>query len=165
MDPNDAFLKQTLSEVPLDYLQLHGTETPERIAEIKALTGIPIIKALGIETAADIADAARFDGLADYLILDAKPPKEAAHPGGLGQTFDWKLLNTISCQTPWMVSGGLTPDNVYDAVQSCMGLPSFTGVDVSSGVEISKGQKDAALIQRFVTTAHAAMSAENLKDA
>ena len=153
VNPSDDQLQNTLDLAELGYIQLHGAETPARMQQIKTLTGKKLIKAIGIGSADDIAKSDAYHGIADYLILDAKPPAGASRPGGLGASFDWTLLNKISGQTPWLLSGGLTPENVAAAVLAVHALPGYTGVDVSTGVERTSGNKDAALISSFVTNA------------
>jgi phosphoribosylanthranilate isomerase len=164
VNPQEEQLTEVLAAVPLTHIQLHGQETPTRVADIAKTHKLPVLKALGIASAQDVA-AAEEHTSADMLLFDAKPPEDAAHPGGLGQVFDWSLLSGVSGQKPWLLSGGLTPENVYDAITAVQHLPGFAGVDVSSGVECLKGEKDARLIETFVSAAHAAMSEQNMKDA
>lgn len=142
-----------------DWMQLHGRETPEQVAAIKAATGLPVMKALGIAAAADLEQVARYHGVADRILLDAKPPKDAAYPGGHGRPFDWTLLSNLDPAFRFMLSGGLDPANVAEAV----GIAKPDGVDVSSGVESAPGIKDARKIAEFVRAARAA--AEDLKKA
>ncbi len=153
VNPSDDQLQNTANVVVLDYIQLHGSETPDRVRQIKTLTGKPVIKAIGISCAEDITKSDAYQDIADYLILDAKPPTGASRPGGLGESFDWDLLKQISGHTPWLLSGGLTPENVTAAIRAVQTLPGFAGVDVSSGVERIKGEKDAALISSFIANA------------
>jgi phosphoribosylanthranilate isomerase len=129
-------------------LQLHGTETPGRVAELKALTGAEVWKALGVREAADLAHAARFTA-ADRLLIDAKPPEGTAIAGGHGAAFDWTLLKGWTPPRPWLLAGGLTPENVAAAI-----LETGAGaVDVSSGVERSRGLKDKDLVRAFLRAA------------
>lgn len=151
VNPSDAQLHEILDQVPIDIIQLHGAETPARVAEVKALTGLPVMKAVGIATAGDIARAQEFAAVADQLLLDAKPDPKAELPGGNGLSFDWTLLQGLDLSAPWMLAGGLTPDNVAEAVART----GATQVDVSSGIEEAPGQKSARLIQEFATAAQA----------
>jgi len=145
VDPENAFLDQLLAEVPLDILQLHGHETPTRVAEIRARTGLPVMKAIGIADADDLGQIADYAAVSDQLLIDAKPPKNADLPGGNGLSFDWRLLAGRRWPVPWMLAGGLTPDNVRLAVQ----MTGAQQVDVSSGVESRAGVKDPTLIHAF----------------
>jgi phosphoribosylanthranilate isomerase len=157
VDPDDALLDTVLRATEPDLLQLHGSETPERVAEIKRLTGRPVMKALGIATPSDLAQIACYRGIADRLLLDAKPPKDAAYPGGHGRPFDWGLLDAMDPAVPFLLSGGLTPANVAEAiVRVRQGGARLEGVDVSSGVESAPGVKDEAAIRAFITAARAA---------
>ncbi|NJM33852.1 MAG: phosphoribosylanthranilate isomerase [Rhodomicrobium sp.] len=136
-----------------DLLQLHGRETPERTAQTRALAGRPVIKAVSIDKDGDAERASIYRDAADHILFDAKPPRNAANalPGGNGLAFDWRLLAPVKGKMPFILSGGLTPDNVAEAI-------ARTGaamVDVSSGVETAPGEKDAALIRRFVEAARA----------
>ena len=134
---------------PIDMIQLHGTETPERVAEVKRLSGLPVMKAIGVADKDDLAAIDRYEDVADQLLIDAKPPKNGELPGGNGLAFDWRLVEGRTWSRPWMLAGGLTPDNVTEAVR----LTGATQVDVSSGVESAPGVKDAALIRRFIEAA------------
>ena len=151
VNPDNSLVAECASFDP-DFLQLHGSESPERVAAIRAEGGIPILKAVPIGDKDDVARVAEYDEVADRILLDAKPPKTATRPGGLGQQFDWTLLKELDPELEFMLSGGLTPDNVADAVRQ---VAPF-GVDASSGMETAPGQKDAALIRRFVAAARAA---------
>lgn len=148
VDPDDATLDAVMAEAAPDIIQLHGEESPERTAEIAARTGRPIIKALRVADAADAAAAVRFDGVASHILFDAKPTQADDNPlpGGNGVPFDWRALLHVKDQRPFMLSGGLTPENVRMA----LALTGASGVDVSSGVESAPGQKDPALIRAFV---------------
>jgi phosphoribosylanthranilate isomerase len=148
VDADDAALDALTEAVPLDMLQLHGEESPERVAEVRARYGLPVMKALGIATAADLAAIDRFAPVADQLLIDAKPAPGADLPGGNGLSFDWRLLAGRKYWTkPWMLAGGLTPENVAEAVR----LTGARQVDVSSGVEGARGVKDAARMEAFAT--------------
>lgn len=149
VNPDDALLDAVLAVVPLDILQLHGSETPDRVAEIKARTGLPVMKAVGVAGPQDLDALWDYGLVADMLLVDAKAPKDAALPGGNGLAFDWRLLVGRKFLTPWMLAGGLTPDNVAEAVR----LTGARIVDVSSGVESAPGEKDGALIRDFVAAA------------
>ena len=149
VNPDDALLDSVLGKVPLDIVQLHGTETPARVAEIKARSGLPVMKAVGVAETSDLDALWDYGLAADLLLVDAKPPKNADLPGGNGLAFDWQLLVGRKWMTPWMLAGGLTPDNVAEAVR----LTGARIVDVSSGVETAPGQKDADLIRAFVAAA------------
>jgi len=132
-------------------IQLHGSETPQRVREVKARTGAEIWKAIGVSDAADLALCASYDA-ADRFLIDAKPPEGADRTGGHGALFDWSILKDWAAPKPWMLAGGLTPDNVADAI-AATGAP---GVDVSTGVERERGVKDAALIEQFISAAKGA---------
>lgn len=148
VDADDSALDAIVAALAPDDLQLHGQETPQRAQEIRTRWGRPVIKALGVETRADLARAADY-AACDMLLFDAKPPKESARPGGNGAAFDWDILADYSGPRPWLLSGGLTADNVATA----RARTRAPGVDVSSGVERAPGVKDAALIARFVAAA------------
>ncbi|CAD5286521.1 N-(5'-phosphoribosyl)anthranilate isomerase [Bosea sp. 62] len=135
-----------------DWMQLHGKEAPELVAAIKVATGLPVMKALGVASAADLEHVARYHGIADHILLDAKPPKDAAYPGGHGRPFDWGLLAGLDPAFRFMLSGGLDPANVAEAIRATR--PA--GVDVSSGVESAPGIKDARKIAEFVRAARSA---------
>lgn len=151
VDADDAFLADLLAAVPLDMLQLHGHETPGRVTQLRALSGLPVIKAVGVADAADLAALDLYAGVADMLLVDAKPPREAALPGGNGLAFDWRLIAGRRWPVPWMLAGGLTAANVAEALR----LTGTAQVDVSSGVESAPGRKDAALIRAFIDAARA----------
>ena len=150
VNPTDAELEQTLASVRLDMIQLHGNETPTRIDEVRALTGLPVMKALGIATARDVVDAKAYDGHADWLLFDAKPPKDATRPGGNANPFDWTLLKSYTGKTPWMLAGGLVRANVVQAIKAS----GARAVDVSSGVETKPGMKSPARIRAFLKAVH-----------
>ena len=145
VDAGDAFFDAVLAVTPLDFLQLHGSESPERMAELRARYGLPLIKAVGVADADDLPRLTDYGRHADMLLVDAKPPRDAVLPGGNGLAFDWRLIAGRRWPVPWMLAGGLTPDTVADAVA----LTGATQVDVSSGVERAPGDKDPDLIRRF----------------
>lgn len=151
VNPDDTQLQSVLSSVPLDFIQLHGHETPARVAEVKSLTGLPVMKAVGVATTADLDQLWDYGLAADMLLVDAKPAPDAALPGGNGLAFDWRLLVGRRWLKPWLLAGGLTPANVADAIR----LTGAPGVDVSSGVESAPGIKDHDLIRAFVAAARA----------
>lgn len=156
VDADDATLDHLLETVPLDMLQLHGRETPERVSAIRARYGLPVMKAVGVACPEDLAQIDLYSQVADQLLIDAKPPKGAELPGGNGLAFDWQLLARRKYwQRPWMLAGGLTPENVADAVR----LTGARQVDVSSGVESAPGVKDADKIRAFVAAARGATGA------
>lgn len=146
VNADDPALDALTQTVPLDMLQLHGTETPERVSAIKARYGLPVMKAVGIARADDLAALDTYARVADQILVDAKPPKDADLPGGNGLSFDWRLIAGRRWPVPWMLAGGLTPDNVAEAMR----LTGAAQVDVSSGVESAPGVKDAELIRAFV---------------
>ena len=149
VDASDAALDALLAEVPLDMLQLHGGETPERVAAVRARYGLPVMKAIGVAGEADLAGLQDMSLAADQLLIDAKPPRGADLPGGNGLAFDWRLLVGRKWLRPWMLAGGLTAGNVAEAVR----LTGARQVDVSSGVEASPGVKDPHKIAAFVAAA------------
>lgn len=149
VNATDAELDAITDAVPLDILQLHGAETPERVLEIKARYGLPVMKAVGVADASDLPALEQYAAVVDQLLIDAKPPKDAVLPGGNGLSFDWRLIEGRDFGVPWMLAGGLTPDNVAEAVR----MTGARQVDVSSGVENAPGVKDAVLIEKFVQSA------------
>ena len=149
VNPQDAFLEEMLSQVPIDILQLHGAEQPQRVQQIKQSTGLPIMKALGIATAQDLREIDRYAEICDQLLIDAKPAPGAKLPGGNGLAFDWQLLENHTWKIPWMLAGGLTPDNVAQAVR----VTQARQIDVSSGVESAPGTKDIDKMRNFVAQA------------
>ena len=149
VDADDAALDAIVEGVALDMLQLHGHETPERVAEVRARYRLPVMKAVGVADEGDLGGLLDYAEVADQLLIDAKPPKGTVLPGGNGLTFDWRLVAQRRWLRPWMLAGGLTPDNVAEAVR----LTGARQVDVSSGVEFAPGVKDAARIAAFVTAA------------
>lgn len=151
VNPDDALVDQVLQTVPLDCIQLHGREDPARVAEVGARTGLPIIKAIPVADADDIAAARQFEDAAQMLLFDAKPPKSMARalPGGNALRFDWELLASARFSLPWFLSGGLDADVVADAIR----ISGARAVDVSSGVEDSPGLKSPAKIRAFLNAA------------
>ncbi|MGY2050224.1 phosphoribosylanthranilate isomerase [Methylobacterium sp. JK268] len=149
VDPDDALVDAVAAALDPDWIQLHGREAPERVAAVRARTGRPVMKALGIATRADLAAIGPYAGAADGILLDAKPDPSATRPGGNGQAFDWDLLRGVALPPFTLLSGGLAPGNVAAALRRT----GLRGVDVSSGVEAAPGHKDAALIRAFVAAA------------
>jgi phosphoribosylanthranilate isomerase len=152
VDPDDSLIETVVASANPDMLQLHGDETPERVGEIHRRWGKPVMKAILVEAAEDARHALAYRGTADLILFDARAPRSSTRPGGNGAPFDWCALLGVKDQVPYMLSGGLTPDNVADAIRS-------TGaaiVDVSSGVEVRSGEKDSALIDRFLRAAKGA---------
>lgn len=149
VDADDAALDALTATVPVDMIQLHGREDPARVREVRARWGLPVMKAVGIAGAGDLAKIDLYAGVADQLLIDAKPPEGADLPGGNGLAFDWRLLAGRRWPVPWMLAGGLTPGNVAEAVR----LTGARQVDVSSGVESAPGVKDAGLVRAFVAAA------------
>jgi phosphoribosylanthranilate isomerase len=143
VDPDDDLLAQVLNTVPLTMIQLHGDETPDRVGQIKRKFDIPVMKALPIENADSLGSIAAYEDPADWLLFDAKGEKL---PGGNGIAFDWSILKDYQGAKPWMLAGGLTPENVGDALS----LLSPDAVDVSSGVESAPGEKDPVKIEAFL---------------
>jgi phosphoribosylanthranilate isomerase len=154
VDADDETLQRIVDALSPDLLQLHGRETPARVTEISELFGRPTMKAIGVATRADLAGAKAYESVADMLLVDAKPPKGAALPGGNGRPFDWRLTQDFRASVPWLLSGGLEPDNVAAAVA----LSGARGVDVSSGVESAPGVKDPGKIRAFVAAARRAFA-------
>jgi len=149
VNADDALLDEITQNVAIDILQLHGSESVERVAQIKARSGLPVMKAIGISDADDLQKIVDYGRVADMLLVDAKPPKNADLPGGNGLAFDWRLLAGRKWAVPWMLAGGLTPDNVQQAIQ----LTGARQVDVSSGMESAPGVKDPAKVAAFVSAA------------
>lgn len=148
VDPDDDTLDAVLGTVPLDVIQLHGRETPARVAAIRYRHGLPVMKAIGVASRDDVETTAAFRQAADRLLLDARPPAGAERPGGNAQAFDWTLLQGWDAPMPWLLAGGLTIDNVRDAIATS-GAP---GIDLSSGVESAPGVKSIDAIARFMAT-------------
>ena len=151
VDPDDFKLAAIVEALAPDILQLHGKETPERVQAIRDRFGIPVMKAIGIASRADLARSETYAQAADTLLFDAKPAPEAALPGGNGQAFDWSILKGFATDRPWMLSGGLDPANVADALTAT----GARGVDVSSGVESAPGIKDPVRIAGFIAAVRA----------
>lgn len=151
VDADDASISNIVEALQPDLLQLHGKETVARLRDIKAKFGLPVMKVIGVETSTDLATLPGFASVADRILFDARAPKDATRPGGLGAVFDWRLLSKLELKLPYMVSGGLNPDNVAEAVR----VTHAGGVDVSSGVERSPGHKDPEMILKFIRAARA----------
>ena len=145
VDANDATIAEAVAAARLDVIQLHGKEAPERVARLRAQFGLPVWKALSVASRDDVSTAEAYTGAADLILFDAKAPKGADLPGGLGLVFDWDLLTAYRGALPWGLAGGLSPDNVADAVRTTR----TTLVDVSSGVASAPGVKDADRIRTF----------------
>lgn len=161
VDGDDDWLAASIDAISPDFLQLHGRESPDRVTAIKAKFGLPVIKALAVEGSADVAAATRYRNVADWLLFDARAPKDATRPGGLGRPFDWTLLENLDPGPPFMLSGGLDAGNVGDAVR----ITRADGVDVSSGVECALGEKDPEKIRAFIDAARlAAAHATQIRD-
>lgn len=157
VDMDDDGLAAIVEAVRPDWLQLHGHEDPDRVSALQRRFGLGVLKAIGIRTADDLAEVARHAGIADHLLIDAKPPAGAVLPGGNGVPFDWGLLDGIEQDRPYMLSGGLNPHNVAEAIART----GAGGVDVSSGVETAPGVKDAALIRAFIAAVRGASENED----
>lgn len=151
VDADDALLANSIEALRPQILQLHGRESVARIRDIKAKFGLPVMKALAVETAADLAALPGYAAVCDRILFDAKAPKEATRPGGLGAVFDWHLLEGLDLKLPFMVSGGLNAGNVAEAVR----ITRAGGVDISSGVESAPGLKDPDMIRTFIRAARA----------
>lgn len=151
VDASDDMLDQIVGRVPLDMLQLHGTESPDRVRDLRARHGLPVMKVVGVASSDDLEKLDLYSQVADQILVDAKPPKDAVLPGGNGLTFDWRLISARRWPVPWMLAGGLTPDNVAEAIA----LTGARQVDVASGVESAPGVKDAERMQAFVAAARA----------
>jgi phosphoribosylanthranilate isomerase len=146
VNADDAFLDALTAAVPLDMLQLHGNETPARVREVKERYGLPVMKAVGVADATDLPALDDYMKVADQILVDAKPPKNADLPGGNGLTFDWRLIAGRRWAVPWMLAGGLTAENVAEAIR----MTGARQIDLSSGVESRPGVKDAAMIDGFM---------------
>ena len=146
VDPTDAEVAEAAQVLRPDLIQLHGRETPDRAARVRAHSGAGIIRALPVSSGADLDAAAAYEETADHLLFDAAPPKGADRPGGHGEPFDWTILAGRRFARPWFLAGGLNPGNVTQAIRTAR-APL---VDVSSGVEVARGLKDAALIEAFL---------------
>ena len=152
VDADDAWLAASIEALAPDLLQLHGKEPPPRVAAIRKKFGLPVMKAVAVEEKADLGAIAAYAGVADRLIFDARAPRAATRPGGLGKSFDWRLLENLETETQFMLSGGLDAGNVAEALR----ITCAPGVDVSSGVERAPGEKDLDKIRAFVRAARPA---------
>ncbi|MER8674635.1 MULTISPECIES: phosphoribosylanthranilate isomerase [unclassified Mesorhizobium] len=152
VDADDAFLDEIVAKMRPDMLQLHGTETPERVAEVKARYGLPVMKVFSVSEVADLERLKPFIGVADRFMFDAKPPKGSQLPGGNGVAFDWRILAGLDVGLDYMLSGGLNAANIGDALRSA----NPPAIDISSGVESAPGVKDPALIEQFFRAVMAA---------
>jgi phosphoribosylanthranilate isomerase len=151
VDADDASLAAAIAALDPAFLQLHGAETPERVAAIRAGFGVKVIKAIGIGARADLDLIRRYDGIADMLLFDARPRSDASRPGGNGAGFDWSLLAGLATKKPWLLAGGLDAGNVVQALRET----GASGVDVSSGVESAPGVKDKSKIAAFIAEVRA----------
>ena len=151
VDADDATLSAIVAALKPDILQLHGHESVSRVVELKQRFGLEVMKALSVETSADLASLPDYAAVSDRILFDARPPKDATRPGGLGATFDWHVLENLDLKRPYMVSGGLSVVNVAEALR----VTRAGGVDVSSSVEREPGVKDPQLIERFIRAARA----------
>ncbi|MBK5946601.1 N-(5'-phosphoribosyl)anthranilate isomerase [Rhodobacter veldkampii DSM 11550] len=149
VDADDAALMAILAALPVDMLQLHGHESPARVAEVRARFGLPVMKAVGVATEADLPALDSYARVADQVLVDAKPAPGADLPGGNGLSFDWRLIARRRWPCPWMLAGGLRPDNVAEAIR----LTGARQVDVSSGVESAPGVKDTEAVAAFIAAA------------
>lgn len=154
VDPADEMV-DAITALPIDMVQLHGGETPERVSEVRARSGLPVMKAVGVADAEDLAAIALYEAVADQLLIDAKPPKGGDLPGGNGLSFDWRLISAREWAKPWMLAGGLSAENVAEAIA----LTGAAQVDVSSGVERATGEKDPARIRAFLDACGARQAA------
>ena len=152
VNPTDAELDALLAQVPLDMIQLHGAETPGRVAEVKARTGLPVIKAVGLRGPEDLPTLDSHLKVADQILVDAKPAPADTLPGGNGVAFDWRLIAGRRWPVPWLLAGGLTAANVAEAIR----LTGARQIDLSSGVETAAGVKDARLMEAFMAAVAAA---------
>jgi phosphoribosylanthranilate isomerase len=159
VDANDDTLKRIVDALSPDLMQLHGSETPARVNQIGGLFARPMMKAIGVATRVDLAQAEAYANVADLLLIDAKPPKDATLPGGNGRPFDWSLTRDFHAPVPWLLSGGLDPNTVEAAIA----LSGARGVDVSSGVESAPGVKDPAKIRAFVAAARRAFTRDAVR--
>jgi phosphoribosylanthranilate isomerase len=153
VDASDEELASIIAALAPDLLQLHGHETPARVRAVRERFGLPVMKALPVAERSDLAAAAGYARSVDRLVFDARPPREATRPGGLGKRFDWRLLEHVDAPVPFMLSGGLDADNVAEALR----ITRAGGVDVSSGIERAPGEKDPDKIRAFIRAARAAV--------
>jgi phosphoribosylanthranilate isomerase len=149
VDADDALLAAIVEALDPDMLQLHGRETPQRVAAVKSRFGLPVMKAIAVETRDDLAAVPAYSGIADRVLFDARAPRGATRPGGLGTPFDWRLLQNFNPTIPFMLSGGLD----YENVATALSISRAPGVDVSSGVERTPGEKDVEKIRAFISAA------------
>lgn len=149
VDADDDLLDRITDRVPIDILQLHGSESPERVRDVRARYGLPVMKVVGVSGPEDLEALDTYSGVADQILVDAKPPRDAVLPGGNGVAFDWRLIAQRRWPGPWMLAGGLTPENVAEAIA----LTGARQVDVASGVESAPGRKDPEKMQAFVSAA------------
>ncbi|MFT0877773.1 phosphoribosylanthranilate isomerase [Rhodopseudomonas sp. G2_2311] len=152
VDADDELLDAIVEQLRPNWLQFHGSESPERVRSIKRIYGLPVMKAIALAGPEDLSVLPDYAAVADRILFDARPPKDATRPGGLGATFDWKLLDGVNLKLPFLVSGGINAGNVAEALR----VTRAQGVDVSSGVETSPGEKDPDLIRDFIRAARAA---------
>ena len=150
VDPSDLDLDTLLDKVPIDMIQLHGHESVDRVSEVKERFGLPVMKAVGISDSSDLIYLDEYSRIADQILVDAKPSRNSVLPGGNGLSFDWRLLAGRRWATPWMLAGGLNPNNLLKAAE----LTGAKQFDVSSGVEASSGVKDIKLISDFIQVAN-----------
>lgn len=156
----DAGEKQIAEAAPfLTHFQFHGREPPERCAAMRETFGVEVIKASQVGSLTDVANAHAYDGAADMILFDARPPKDADRPGGHGVPFDWALLSAYRGSTPFLLAGGLAPDTVDAAIRATQNHPSFAGVDVSSGVEGAPGRKNSSKVESFIAAVRRAADA------
>jgi phosphoribosylanthranilate isomerase len=153
VDADDATLDNIVETLRPHILQLHGHETVARLRDIRQKFGLEVMKAIAVESAADLASLPGYAAVSDRILFDARPPKGATRPGGLGAVFDWQVLKNLELKLPFMVSGGLNPDNVAEAID----VTQAGGVDVSSGVERAPGVKDPEMIRQFIRAARASL--------
>lgn len=157
VDPEPGPLNAIVALLAPTMIQLHGQETPTRCGEVRSWRNRPVMKAIGVATPDDLAVLPAYATVADRILLDAKPPRDAAYPGGHGRAFDWNILSALPPTLPFMLSGGLSPENVGEAIRAIRGMGlALAGVDVSSGVESAPGVKDLGRIRAFVAAARAA---------
>jgi phosphoribosylanthranilate isomerase len=149
VDPDDALIDTVMALVAPDLLQLHGEETPQRVADIRRRWRTAVMKAIRVETSQDARAALAYREAVDLILFDARPPEDSTRPGGNGAPFDWRTLLGVKDQVPFVLSGGLTPENVAEAIRAT----AAPAVDVSSGVERRPGEKDPDLIRRFLRAA------------
>jgi len=161
VDADDEWLAASVEALAPNLLQLHGKETPKRVLAVKARFRLPVMKAIAVETRDDLACVPDYAEVADRLIFDARAPRDATRPGGLGQPFEWRLLKNLDPRVPFMLSGGLNRDNVAEAIE----VTGAGGVDVSSGVESVPGEKSPDLIRGFVRTARGTLDGKRGRSA